>query len=111
MAGHRLDQLKNFPFRRIDELLNGLAPGRPPVFMQVGEPQAAVPAVVSQTIAQTAALFGKYPPPAGSPGYREAVARWLERRYVLQGNSINAATQISALCGSREGLFQATLMA
>lgn len=111
MAGHRLDQLKNFPFRRIDELLNGLAPGRPPVFMQVGEPQAAVPAVVSQTIAQTAALFGKYPPPAGSPGYREAVARWLERRYGLQANAINAATQVSALCGSREGLFQATLMA
>ncbi|MDF1750485.1 MAG: aminotransferase class I/II-fold pyridoxal phosphate-dependent enzyme [Alphaproteobacteria bacterium] len=111
MAEHRLDLLKNFPFRRIDELLTGLAPAQTPVFMQVGEPQAAVPALVAETITNTSALFGKYPPPAGSIGYREAVARWLERRYNLQANTVDATVQVSALCGSREGLFQAALMA
>jgi N-succinyldiaminopimelate aminotransferase len=111
MAEHRLDLLKNFPFRRIDELLTGLAPGMAPIFMQIGEPQAAVPPQVEQTVSATSALFGKYPPPGGSPSYRDAVARWLERRYGLTNNSIDANSQVTALCGSREGLFQAALMA
>lgn len=111
MTAPRLDLLKNFPFRRLNALLDGLEPARAPLFLQVGEPQDAVPDLVAPEVAKHASLFGKYPPPNGTPGYLEAVARWLERRYALGKESVDPATQVTALCGTREGLFQAGLMA
>jgi len=111
MTESRLDLLKNFPFRRLDALLGGIVPGQSPLPVHIGEPQGAVPALVPTTVARHADLFGKYPPPAGSPGYNDAVARWLEQRYHLRPGQIDARSQVTALCGSREGLFQAALMA
>jgi N-succinyldiaminopimelate aminotransferase len=111
MSGSRLDLLRNFPFRRLNALLEGIAPGRAPLMLQVGEPQDAVPDLVAPTVARNAALFGKYPPQTGAPGYLDAAARWLERRYGLGDGALDAAGQVNALCGTREGLFQAGLMA
>ncbi|MGH8636422.1 MAG: succinyldiaminopimelate transaminase, partial [Burkholderiales bacterium] len=44
-----------------------------------------------------------YPATAGTPALREAVAAWLARRYAL--TSIDAATQVLPVNGSREALF------
>ncbi|NMM45757.1 aminotransferase class I/II-fold pyridoxal phosphate-dependent enzyme [Rhodospirillaceae bacterium KN72] len=111
MTVSRLDLLKNNPYRRLAELLGDAEPGKEPLFLQVGEPQDAVPDIVAREVAANAALFGKYPPPNGSPGYQDAVARWLERRYGLNVGSVDAGRQVLALCGTREGLFQAALVA
>lgn len=111
MTGSRLELLKNFPFRRLNDLLEGLAPAKPPLFLQIGEPQGAVPDLVVPTVAANADLFGKYPPPDGAVSYLEATARWVENRYKLGQGTIDEKTQVTALCGTREGLFQAALMA
>lgn len=111
MGGSRLDLLKNFPYRRLNALLEGLEPSHDPLFLQIGEPQDAVPDLVLPTVNAHAGLFGKYPPPNGAPDYNEAVARWIEGRYGLGAGSIDPVTQVTALCGTREGLFQAALMA
>lgn len=111
MSGSRLDLLRNFPFRRLNALLEGIEPGRSPLLLQIGEPQDAVPDLVAPTVAENAALFGKYPAQNGAPSYLDAAARWLERRYDLGDGTVDATTQVNALCGTREGLFQAGMMA
>jgi aspartate/methionine/tyrosine aminotransferase len=111
MTAPALDRLNNFPFRRLNDLLSDLTPGADPILMQIGEPQNAVPALVAETVAQNAELFGKYPPNPGSDAYREAVADWLVRRFGLPAGGVDPQTQTAALCGTREGLFQAALTA
>jgi len=107
----RLSLLHNFPFKRLNALLEGIEPSRSPLFMQIGEPQNAVPDLVAPAVAANEALLGKYPPQNGAPSYLDAVARWIETRYRLPQGSIDAQKQVTALCGTREGLFQAALMA
>lgn len=111
MTGSRLDLLKNFPFRRLNALLEGVEPEKPPLFLQIGEPQGAVPDLVAPVVAESADLFGKYPPPDGAVSYLDAAARWVENRYQLAPGAVDEKTQVTALCGTREGLFQAALMA
>ncbi|MDW3204628.1 MAG: aminotransferase class I/II-fold pyridoxal phosphate-dependent enzyme [Alphaproteobacteria bacterium] len=111
MGGSRLELLKNFPYRRLTALLDGIEPAQSPLFLQIGEPQDAVPDMVLPTVTANAAHLGKYPPPNGAPDYNEAVARWIEGRYGLEAGAVDPVTQVTALCGTREGLFQAALMA
>lgn len=107
----RLDLLRNYPFRRLAALLDGLEPLLAPIQLQIGEPQNAVPDLVAPAVAQNMHLMGKYPSPGGAPGYLDAVARFLERRYRLDDGCIDPSRQVTALCGTREGLFQAGLSA
>lgn len=113
MGQDKLEAMGDFPFARLNRLLDGVAPpdDLAPIAMQIGEPQAAVPDHVMADIAARADLFGRYPPPPGSDAYRGAVADWLVRRYGLAPGSVDPATQVIATSGSREALFQAALAA
>ena len=57
-------------------------------------------------IAEHGADFGKYPPNDGTPELLTAIAAWIARRY---GVTVDPATQIMALNGTREGLFNAAI--
>ena len=78
----RFEGLPDSPFPRLNALIEGLAPGKPPLVMSLGEPRHAFPAFVMDEIARNAALFGKYPPIVGTAEFRAAAAGWLARRYV-----------------------------
>ncbi len=79
--------------------------GNKTVALTVGEPQDVPPAFIAETIHAHARDFGRYPPIAGTPKFRAAVAAWLSRRFNLPGSAIDADKQILPLNGSREGLF------
>jgi N-succinyldiaminopimelate aminotransferase len=108
-----LERLAENPFARLGELLAGIQPrvNAPPILMSVGEPQHATPALASRVIAASAALWNRYPPPQGTLEYRAACARWLARRYRLPPEMITAERHVLSLCGTKEGLFQAGLLA
>jgi aspartate/methionine/tyrosine aminotransferase len=74
--------------------------------MTIGEPTHAFPDWVPQIIAENAAGFGKYPANDGTPELQAAIADWIARRY---GVTVDAATQILPLNGTREGLFNACI--
>ena len=61
----RFDALPVSPFTRLNKLLEGVAPGAPPIHMHIGEPQHAVPAFVGEILAKHTADFGRYPPIIG----------------------------------------------
>ena len=71
------------PFRRLDELLAGIAPNPEltPIIMSVGEPQDAPPALLAESVATHAHLWNRYPPAAGTPEFRRAAQGYLHRRY------------------------------
>jgi N-succinyldiaminopimelate aminotransferase len=105
MVNPRLSQLTDYPFQRLSALL-GEPAGAPPINLSIGEPQHRPPAMVAEILAAEAALWGKYPPIAGTPDFRNAVAAWLTRRFHLSPGLIDPETQVLPLAGSRDGLFQ-----
>ncbi|MFG1402467.1 aminotransferase class I/II-fold pyridoxal phosphate-dependent enzyme [Xanthobacter sediminis] len=98
------------PFIRLAELLAGIEAGRPALSAAVGEPQHAMPEFVGPVLAGNLAGFGRYPRAEGTPTFRDAAARWLERRYAL-ARPLDADREVLALNGSREGLFSAAIVA
>ena len=113
MHNARLDLLNDYPFQRLNELLAGTSPraNLPPIVMSVGEPQHQPPAFVREIIDRGNTTWNRYPPLNGSPEFRAACAAWLTRRYKLRPGSLDADTQIAPVAGTREGLFQAALLA
>ena len=102
----RFSNLPEYAFPRLRKLLDGHAPGGPVITMTIGEPQHPQPGFVAPILAANIAGFGKYPPNDGTPGLLAAIAGWLTYRY---GVSLDPATRIMALNGTREGLFNAAI--
>lgn len=108
MYNARLDGLTEYPFQRLAALLAGVAPpSGPQVVMSIGEPQHAPPALLHKTLAEHQDGWGKYPPNAGTPAYRAAVAAWCTHRFNLPAGFLDSDRHILPLAGSREGLFMA----
>lgn len=83
----------------------------PAIDMTIGEPRHRMPAFASEIIAEHSQGFSKYPPIAGIPELRQAIASWLYRRYGLEQGNVDPETQVLPLCGTREGLISALTIA
>lgn len=109
MYNTRLDGLTDYPFQRLAGLLAGVEPphGRDPIVMSIGEPQHPAPVLLHETLAANPDVWGKYPPTAGTPEYRNAVAAWCTRRFELPDEFLDPDLNVLPLAGTREGLFMA----
>jgi len=106
----RFESLPDSPFPRLNALIEGIEPGKPPLVMSLGEPQHPFPKFVMEEISRNSALFGKYPPIIGTAEFRNAAASWLGRRYGIaeaigKGRALDPETQILPVNGTREALF------
>ena len=106
----RFESLPDSPFPRLNALIEGIEPGKPPLVMSLGEPQHPFPKFVMEEISRNSALFGKYPPIIGTAEFRNAAAGWLGRRYGIaeaigKGRALDPETQILPVNGTREALF------
>lgn len=102
----RFSALPEYAFPRLRRLLDGHAPGGDVTHMSIGEPKHDFPPWVADIIAENIADFGKYPVNDGIPELLAAITGWVQGRY---GVALDPATQIMALNGTREGLFNACL--
>jgi N-succinyldiaminopimelate aminotransferase len=98
------------PFVRLTELLADLKPGQPPINLTVGEPQHPIPHFVGKVIESSLKEFGRYPPTKGSDHFRQAAARWLNRRFSLP-RAVDPENEILVVNGTREALFLAAMTA
>ncbi len=102
-----LTRLHAYPFERLARLKSGVsAPaGLDPIDMWIGEPRHEPPPSVLATLRESLHRLGTYPATVGLPELRSACARWLERRYRLPGGSVDPATMVLPVNGTREALF------
>jgi len=106
MYPERFSNLPAHVWPRLRALLDGHEGGGTPIHMTIGEPKHAFPAWVTDEITKHAAGFNKYPPNDGSPELRGAIAAWIARRY---GVEMDPETEVMALNGTREGLYNAVI--
>jgi N-succinyldiaminopimelate aminotransferase len=99
-----LSRLQPYPFERLRALTKGIVPNPAfaPIGLGIGEPKHATPALIEQAMIENLKGLASYPATAGEPALREAIAAWIDRRYHV---SIDPATQVLPVCGSREALF------
>lgn len=100
----QLSSLNPYPFERLRQLLATVTPNPrySPISLGIGEPRHATPQLVLDALARATKALSEYPATAGLPALREACAGWVQRRY---GVTLNPATQVLPVNGSREGLF------
>jgi N-succinyldiaminopimelate aminotransferase len=112
VSGDRLERIGDYPFDRLRALLNPVTPRvNEPIMLSIGEPQHAPPPIIKETVSEHAALWGRYPPMAGTPEFRRAVADWLARRYALPDGLVDPDKNVIPVSGTREALFMIALAA
>jgi N-succinyldiaminopimelate aminotransferase len=99
-----LARLHPYPFERLRALTAGVvpSPAHRAISLGIGEPRHATPALIEQALVASLKGLSSYPATAGEPRLREAIAGWVQRRY---GATLDAATQVLPVNGSREALF------
>ena len=99
-----LSKLQPYPFERLRLLHAGVTPN--PAFslisLGIGEPRHATPQLIKDALTASLSGLASYPGTLGEPKLRHTIQAWLERRYDL---TVDAATQILPVNGSREALF------
>jgi N-succinyldiaminopimelate aminotransferase len=101
----KLSLLQPYPFERLRQLFAGLTPDpvHRAISLGIGEPKHATPTFLKQALADALDTgLASYPATAGDPALRAACAGWLQRRY---GVSVDPASQVLPVNGSREALF------
>ncbi|MGR3469275.1 MAG: aminotransferase class I/II-fold pyridoxal phosphate-dependent enzyme, partial [Shimia sp.] len=106
MTPDRFSALPEAIWPRLRALLDPHTPGKPPINMTIGEPKHPFPPFILDALREAEDGWGTYPNNTGTPELLSAIAGWIARRY---GVSVDPATQVMALNGTREGLFSAAV--
>lgn len=102
----RLQQLHQYPFAKLRELLSGSLPpaNLAAISLAVGEPQHAPPAQAVQALTGSLNRLNAYPATPGDAPFRQAIAKWIEQRYDI-ASLIDPETMVLPVQGTREALF------
>jgi N-succinyldiaminopimelate aminotransferase len=100
-----LEKLQPYPFEKLRVLLTGIPSRDKPrhINLSIGEPKHPTPELVKKALVQSLDGLAVYPLTAGLPELRQAVSRWLSRRYGIPAP--DPATQVLPVNGTREALF------
>lgn len=100
----RLALLNPYPFERLRALTQDIVPNPSlaHISLGLGEPRHPAPKLVEEALMANLKGLSNYPSTLGTPALRESIAGWIQRRY---GLTVDAATQILPVIGSREALF------
>ena len=100
-----LNLLQPYPFQRLRDLFKGTTPN--PAYsainLSIGEPKHATPQLIKDALVNNLAGLASYPTTIGSLALREAISKWISRRYGVA--NLNPETAILPVTGSREALF------
>ncbi len=102
-----LRQLHPYPFEKLSALKRGVkAPGHlKHIALSIGEPQHPAPEFVIRALNEYLHQVANYPKTHGSDALRESIASWLCKRFSINPEMIDAATNVLPVSGTREGLF------
>lgn len=99
-----LNQLQPYPFEKLRRLFAHIMPAPlPPISFGIGEPKHPTPEFIKDALISALSGLAHYPSTVGSVELRQALAAWLQARYQLP--TVDEATQVLPVAGSREALF------
>ncbi len=90
---------------RLRGLLDVADPGGEVIDMTIGTPMHDFPAFVGEALAAEVAGYRGYPNNNGTPELLTSIQNWVQRRYGVELDQ----SQIMALSGTREGLYNAAM--
>lgn len=112
MTRTRLEQLRDYPYRKVAGVLGECTSDLTQLNLSVGEPKFGAYQTVTDALAATDPVdWGKYPPVNAGTDVREAMAGWLRRRYALPDGMLDTHAHVHPVFGTKEGLFSAILTA
>ncbi len=102
-----LQRLQPYPFERLAVLKQGAEPPADldHIALSIGEPKHPTPGFISEELITHLHGLANYPVTRGEAALRQTIAGWLERRFGLNADSVNADTQVLPVNGTREALF------
>ena len=102
-----LAKLHPYPFEKLTALKQGIQPPqhKSAISLSIGEPKHDAPAFVLEKIASSLALNGQYPLTKGSLEFRQTIVNWLQKRFALGTQSLDAEKHVLPVTGTREALF------
>lgn len=110
MTRTRLEQLRDYTYRKVPVVLGECQTDLPPLNLSIGEPKFGAYETVAEALAATnPADWGKYPPVNAGPALRQAMADWLRSRYDLPDGMLDTEAHVHPVFGTKEGLFSAIL--
>jgi N-succinyldiaminopimelate aminotransferase len=100
------ESLHPYPFEKLNELKKGLTPPAElrPILLSIGEPKHTTPEFILESLRKNAAGFSNYPTIAGAIELREAICKWLQKRFQLKHN-LDPERHVLPVTGTREALF------
>lgn len=102
-----LSRLQPYPFDKLSRLKAGAIPpeDKPHISLAIGEPKHAMPGFIAESIIAHLHGLSTYPSTRGNDSLREAIAEWLTKRFGLPPGSVDPASQVLPVNGTREALF------
>ncbi len=102
-----LTQLHPYPFEKLAQLKAGIRENTDfsPIALSIGEPKHEAPSFVLDELAANLSSVSSYPLTKGNDALREAIATWLNHRFLLTGSPVDPHTQVIPVNGTREALF------
>jgi len=102
-----LQKLQPYPFEKLAALKAGCTPptGLDHIALSIGEPRHPSPEVALAPLRDSLDRCNRYPLTKGSPELRQAIAGWLQRRFGLGMDSLDADKHVIPVNGTREALF------
>ncbi len=96
-----------YSFEKLAQLKHGIvAPkDKPHIAMSIGEPAHPTPQFIQDALFEHINGLGTYPTTKGILSLRQAVARWLSKRFNIPPDAIDPETQVLPVSGTREALF------
>ncbi len=102
-----LAKLQPYPFEKLAALKSGVTPPADlaPITLSIGEPKHPTPGLISAAVRDHLHYLATYPTTRGIAALREAIVRWLERRYRLPLETLHPDHHVLPVNGTREALF------
>jgi acetylornithine aminotransferase len=100
-----LDELGTYPFQRLTDARRRVEDsGVRLIDLGVGEPREPVPELIRDALLEAvrAEAISPYPPSAGLPELRSAIAAWIERRF---GARLDPGIEVLPTLGSKEAIY------
>jgi len=103
----RLENLQEYPFQRLNQLLTGLEPptDKERIMLSLGEPKHEPPAFIHDILATGGNLLSGYPVTRGDESLRESICHWLSRRFCIDQHQLDPVQHVLPVSGSREAIF------